>query len=230
MLGEEHPDTIATLGNLGRFLQAVDRLAEAEPVLRETLEKKRRVRGVEHPDTLTSINNYGVVLEAMGRPAEAETYYRDAMEKCRRVLGPEHPNTFITTINTGGALQAQGRNAEAVKILDGVEPAARKAFTGANVRWVAKLLTRRGKARTALGNARRRREGPPRGVPPLRLEPRREPQGDAGVRPGARRPLHGPAGRGAGARLRRQGRVLGGEAPSGAAASILRRDSPAHSP
>jgi serine/threonine protein kinase/tetratricopeptide (TPR) repeat protein len=152
VLGEEHPDTIATLGNLGRFLQAVDRLAEAEPVLRETLEKKRRVRGVDHPDTLTSINNYGVVLEAMGRPAEAETYYRDAMEKCRRVLGPDHPNTFITTINTGGSLQAQGRNAEAVKVLDGVEPAARKAFTGANARWVAKLLARRGAARTALGS------------------------------------------------------------------------------
>jgi serine/threonine protein kinase/tetratricopeptide (TPR) repeat protein len=152
VLGEEHPDTIATLGNLGRFLQAVDRLAEAEPVLRETLEKKRCVRGADHPDTLTSINNYGVVLEASGRLAEAETYYRDAMEKCRRVLGEEHPNTFITTINTGGVLQAQGRNAEAVKILDGVEPAARNAFTGANVRWVAKLLTRRGRARTALGN------------------------------------------------------------------------------
>lgn len=151
VLGEEHPDTIATLGNLGRFLQSVDRLAEAEPVLRETLEKKRRVRGLEHPDTLTSINNYGVVLEAMGRPAEAEAYYRDAMEKCRRVLGPEHPNTFITTINTGGALQARGKNAEAVEVLAGVEAAARKAFTGANARWVAKLLTRRGKARTVLG-------------------------------------------------------------------------------
>ena len=151
VLGEEHPDTIACLGNLGRFLQAVDRLAEAEPVLRETLEKKRRVRGLDHPDTLTSINNYGAVLEAMGRPAEAETYYRDAMEKCRRVLGPEHPNTYITTINTGGALQARGKNADAEKILDGVEAAARKAFTGANARWVAKLLTRRGMARTALG-------------------------------------------------------------------------------
>lgn len=104
--------------------KAVDRLAEAEPVLRETLEKKRRVRGVDHPDTLTSINNYGVVLEAMGRPAEAQTHYRDAMEKCRRVLGPEHPNTFITTINTGGALQALGKNADAEKTLDGVEPAA----------------------------------------------------------------------------------------------------------
>lgn len=150
-LGDEHPDTIATLGNLGRFLQAVDRLAEAEPVLRETLEKKRRIRGADHPDTLTSINNYGVVLEAMGRLAEAETYYRDAMEKCRRVLGEAHPNTFITTINTGGALQALGKNADAVALLDGVEPPARKAFTGANARWVAKLLTRRGLARTALG-------------------------------------------------------------------------------
>lgn len=151
VLGDEHPDTIACLGNLGRFLQAVDRLAEAEPVLRETLEKKRRVRGSEHPDTITSINNYGAVLEAMGRPAEAEAYYRDAMEKCRRVLGPEHPNTFITTINTGGALQARGMNAEAVRVLDGAESAARTAFTGANARWVAKLLSRRGMARTALG-------------------------------------------------------------------------------
>ncbi|HMM34571.1 MAG TPA: tetratricopeptide repeat protein, partial [Thermoanaerobaculia bacterium] len=77
--------------------------------------------------------------------------YRDAMGKCGRVLGPEHPNTFITMINTGGALQARGKAAEAERLLDGVEAAARKAFTGSNARWVAKLLTRRGMARTALG-------------------------------------------------------------------------------
>ena len=89
------------------------------------------------------------------------------MEKCRRVLGEEHPNTLITTINTGGVLQAQGRNAEAVKLLDGVELAARKAFTGANVRWVAKLL--RDGARPGRPSAPRRcREGSPRGPPALR--------------------------------------------------------------
>ena len=192
VLGEEHPDTIATLGNLGRFLQAVDRLAEAEPVLRETLEKKRRVRGVDHPDTLTSINNYGVVLEAMGRLAEAETYYRDAMEKCRRVLGAGAPQHLHHDDQHGWRAAGPGEERRGRE-----DPRRRRARGPQRIHRCKCPLGRQAPDATRQGpdgprEARHRREGPPRGVPPLRLEPRREPQGDAGVRPGARRSLQRP--------------------------------------
>jgi len=109
------------------------------------------VRGEDHPDTLTSLNNLGVLLQAQGKLDEAEPYLREAMEKCRRVLGPDHPNTRISTINTATLLEAQGKHAEAVRLLVPIEDPARKAFTGSNARWLAKLLTTLGKARAALG-------------------------------------------------------------------------------
>ncbi len=149
----DQPAVDAQLGQvLADLYRALGLYEAAQPQQQRALETRRRVLGEESEETLRSLGASGDLPRAQGKLAEAESYDRDAMEKCRRDLGEAHPNTFITTINTGGALQALGRNVEAVRLLDGVEPAAREAFTGANARWVAKLLTRRGKARTPLGS------------------------------------------------------------------------------
>ncbi len=113
VLGEEHPDTLASINDMGLLLQAQGKLLEAEPYIREALEKRRRVLGEEHPDTLESINNAGNLLEAQGRLSDAEPYYRQSLEKSRSVLGEEHLDTLISISNMGGLLRAQGRLAEA---------------------------------------------------------------------------------------------------------------------
>ena len=53
-LGEEHPDTLVSIGNMGSLLRDQGRLAEAEPFHSEALEKRRRTLGEEHPETLGS--------------------------------------------------------------------------------------------------------------------------------------------------------------------------------
>jgi serine/threonine protein kinase len=113
ILGEEHPDTITSISNMGVLLDRQGKLAEAEPYLSEALEKRRRVLGEEHPDTLISIINMGLLLQAQGKLAEAEPICRDALEKRRRVLGEEHPDTLISINNMGLLLHAQGKFAEA---------------------------------------------------------------------------------------------------------------------
>ena len=113
VLGEEHPDTIISINNMGSLLANQGKLAEAEPYYRDTLEKSRRVLGAEHPDTITSINNMGLLLENQGKLAEAEPYYRDALEKRRRVLGEEHPDTITSIHSMGTLLAIQGKLAEA---------------------------------------------------------------------------------------------------------------------
>ena len=113
VLGEEHPDTLISINNMGMLLQAQGKLAEAEPFCREALEISRRVLGEEHPDTLSTTNNMGFLLAAQGRIAEAEPYLREALEKIRRVLGEEHPNTLSSIGNMGCLLEAQGKLAEA---------------------------------------------------------------------------------------------------------------------
>jgi len=117
VLGEEHPDTLISVGNMSGLLKAQGKHAEAEPYFREVLEKSRRVLGEEHLDTLTSIGNLGSLLEAQGKLAEAEPYYREALEKQRRVRGEEHPDTLTTLNNMAGLLWAQGKQAEAESYL-----------------------------------------------------------------------------------------------------------------
>ena len=120
-LGEEHPDTLASINNMGLLLQLQGRLAEAEPYCREALENSRRTLGEEHPNTLTTSNHMGLLLQRQGRLAEAEPLFREALEKSRRTLGEEHPDTLTYILNMSMLLQRQDRLAEA-------EPYSREAF------------------------------------------------------------------------------------------------------
>ena len=113
VLGEEHPDTIQSINNMGGLLQGKGRLTEAEPYFLEALEKCRCVFGEEHPNTITLIVNMGVLLQAQSRLVEAEACFRDALGKYRRVLGEEHPSTITAIFNMGVLLKSQGKLAEA---------------------------------------------------------------------------------------------------------------------
>jgi serine/threonine protein kinase/Tfp pilus assembly protein PilF len=113
VLGEEHPETLTSVGNMGVLLRDQGRLAEAEPYHREALEKSRRTLGEEHPDTLVFINNMGGLLRSQGRLAEAESYLSEALGKFRRTFGAEHPYTLTSIGSMGVLLQDQGRLAEA---------------------------------------------------------------------------------------------------------------------
>ena len=151
VLGEEHPDTVLAIKNMGFLLQEEGKLSEAEPYFREVLEKQRRVLGEEHPFTLVSTVNMGYLLQAEGKLAEAEPYYREGLEKCRRVLGQEHPETLISIIGMGHLLQAQGKHAEAAELLVPAEGAIRNAFIGLDATRLALFLRILGEARTGLG-------------------------------------------------------------------------------
>ena len=123
VLGDDHPDTLTSLNNMGALLVAQGKPAEAEPYYREALEGNRSVLGDDHPGTLVSINNMGFLLQAQGKLAEAEPYYREAQETRRRVLGDDHSHTLTSVHNMGFLLQRQGKLAEA-------EPYYREALEG----------------------------------------------------------------------------------------------------
>ena len=57
MLGEEHPDMLASASSLASSLLRQGKHAEAERINREVLGARRRVLGEEHPDTLRSASN-----------------------------------------------------------------------------------------------------------------------------------------------------------------------------
>ncbi len=113
VLGDDHPDTLKTISDIGLVLQSQGKLAESEPYRREALNGYRRVRGEDHPDTVTAISSMGFLLKAQGKLADAEPYYREAMDKHRRLLGKDHPSTLKSINNMAALLQAQGKLAEA---------------------------------------------------------------------------------------------------------------------
>jgi non-specific serine/threonine protein kinase/serine/threonine-protein kinase len=112
-LGDEHPDTLDSIKEMGYLLWAQGRLAEAEPLLREAMEKRRRVLGNDHISTLDSIDKYGNLLRDQGKLSEAEFYSREALEGRRRVLGDEHSDTLASVANVATLLKVQGRQSEA---------------------------------------------------------------------------------------------------------------------
>ncbi len=127
-LGDDHPDTLDSMSNLGFLLMAQGKLAVAEPHARTVLDVQRRVLGPDDPDTLISVSNLGLLLQAQGKLAEAESYHREAMEKRRQVLGNDHPDTLAAINNMGFLLQARGR-------LEDAEPYFRESLAGLRRVW-----------------------------------------------------------------------------------------------
>jgi tetratricopeptide (TPR) repeat protein len=128
VLGEDHPDTLLSLGNLGTYLSALGQMDEAERYYREALEKGRRVRGNDHPETLVCVANVGSLLLDKGRLSDAETYFREALDKRRRLLGEDHQDTLSSITDWANLLREQGKLAEAEKYYRDVLARRRRAL------------------------------------------------------------------------------------------------------
>jgi len=60
---EEHPDTLASMGNLASTYFKQGRWKEAEELEVQVMESRKRVLGEEYPGTLTSIGQLGVDVQ-----------------------------------------------------------------------------------------------------------------------------------------------------------------------
>ncbi|MBL9030747.1 MAG: tetratricopeptide repeat protein [Phycisphaerae bacterium] len=58
-LGDDDPDTLRTLNNLGIAFAAQGRLTLAEACWRELVDRRRRLHGEDHPEYLRSLGNLG---------------------------------------------------------------------------------------------------------------------------------------------------------------------------
>src|ERR1035441_6795971 len=66
LLGEEHPDTLKAMINLGVMLSKQGDWAGARKLQEQVLEASRRVQGEEHPHTLTAMSNLAAILGKQG--------------------------------------------------------------------------------------------------------------------------------------------------------------------
>lgn len=109
--GDEHPKTLAHMGNLASLLMRQNRPADAEGLYREVLRAKRIALGPTHPYTLASETNLGRALFELQRYEEAEALDRHALQSALEI-GEEAPLALVSA-NLATTLGAQKKNKEA---------------------------------------------------------------------------------------------------------------------
>jgi tetratricopeptide (TPR) repeat protein/predicted Ser/Thr protein kinase len=115
-VGDDHPQTLATMDELALLLKTRGGYSEAEPLYRQALEARRRVLGPEHPETLETQHNLAVLLNAQGDDLEAERLYRATLATRRRALGEEHEDTLATMNSLTLLLKSKGNLADAEQL------------------------------------------------------------------------------------------------------------------
>ncbi len=100
------------------LLQATNRLAEAEPLMRQALEIDQTSFGHDHPDVARDLNNLARLLQATNRLAEAEPLMQRVIEILLIFLsktGHPHPHFNVVLQNYRLLLQEMQYTPEQVE-------------------------------------------------------------------------------------------------------------------
>jgi len=116
ILGQEHKETLSSIGMVGLAYSLGGRWKEAEKLQLQVMETTKRVLGEEHPDMLSSIANMASTYRNQGRWKEAEELEVRVIETRKRVLGEEHPSTLSSMANLASTYWSQGRWKEAEEL------------------------------------------------------------------------------------------------------------------
>ncbi|KAK3371035.1 hypothetical protein B0T24DRAFT_304761 [Lasiosphaeria ovina] len=113
VLGDKHPHTLISMGNLASTYWNQGRWKEAETLEVQVVEMSKKVLGDEHPHTLISMGNLASTYRNQGRWKEAETLEVQVIEMSKKVLGDEHPDTLTSINHLASTYWNQGRWKEA---------------------------------------------------------------------------------------------------------------------
>jgi serine/threonine protein kinase len=118
ILGESHPDTLDSMGNLATILERKGEFADAEALYTKVLTMQRRVLGEQHPTTLRSMHGLAAVYGGQGKYANAEEVYMRLLELQRRVLGDEDFLTLMTMGNLAAIYHFQAKYTQAEPVYE----------------------------------------------------------------------------------------------------------------
>jgi tetratricopeptide (TPR) repeat protein len=113
--------TARLMGSVGALFHTKAQYAEAEPLMRRSVEIFETSLGKGYPTVGAPLNNLAALLKATNRLAEAEPLMRQALAIAEQSFGPDHPNVSICLNNLALLLQDTNRLAEA-------EPLMRRAL------------------------------------------------------------------------------------------------------
>ena len=116
ILGDAHPETLTSRGNLGVAYAEAGRSSEAIALLERNLAQCERVFGDTHPSTLSCRNNLAAAYEASGRLTEAIPLLERTLDDRERVPGSTQRDTLIARSHLASAYLAAGRTEEALAL------------------------------------------------------------------------------------------------------------------
>ncbi|KAJ7904121.1 hypothetical protein B0H13DRAFT_2274711 [Mycena leptocephala] len=86
VLGDDHPDTLRTMGNLASTYWHLGKFQQAEELQVVVLEKRKHDLGDDHPDTLRYMGNLASTYRSLGKFQRAEELEVVVVEKQNRFL------------------------------------------------------------------------------------------------------------------------------------------------
>jgi tetratricopeptide (TPR) repeat protein len=137
MLGPSHPDTLNARHSLAAAYQAAGRVAEAIPLLDQTLAGREQLLGLDHPDTMRSRNNLARAYREAGRTADAIPLLQQTLAALERLLGADDPSILASRNNLASAYRATGRPAEAIQLFESTLAACERVLGPDDPRTVA---------------------------------------------------------------------------------------------
>ena len=144
-LGAEDSWALDATAGLGLARIEQRRFVEAEEILREVLEVRRRQHGPTSQQAIDATHNLAGVFHAQNRFDEAEAINRETIELCERILGADHLTTLVARRSLvsvlTGAMRFEEAKALCLELLEQsrVDPGPESAFTYDLENWLANI-------------------------------------------------------------------------------------------
>lgn len=112
-LGMDDLETISAMDRLAMEYYDLQRFDEAETLLREVIESRKRVQSEYNAETLTSMHQLELTLYCKARYTECEELGVKLIEAKKLVLGEDHQHTIASMYNLGLTYLTVGKLSEA---------------------------------------------------------------------------------------------------------------------
>ncbi|HLO87753.1 MAG TPA: tetratricopeptide repeat protein [Nostocaceae cyanobacterium] len=110
----QQEETLAnTLNDLALLYYFQGKYSDAELLLLQSLEIRKRQLGADHPDVATSLNNLAGLYESQGKYSDAEPLYLQSLEIWKHQLGADHPNIASSLNNLAALYYSQRKYSDA---------------------------------------------------------------------------------------------------------------------
>jgi len=117
-LGQNHPQTLATMNNLANAYRDAARYGDAVRGFEETLRLRKAALGSDHPDTLVTMNNLAWAYYSAGRLKKALPLFKETLRLQTSRLEPNHPDTLTTMNRLAVAYKSAGRLNDALALFE----------------------------------------------------------------------------------------------------------------